>query len=176
MVIRKKFQLVGMIAMLLSCKYEEVYREMLDKGVNSDEFTYVLLMVKTLKRDIPSYQFITKTLSNAEKYKKEGISFLIGDLKVVVTDNIDMGTERTIAEQIPDPVMKRLDTKHCVRYKLGKAATMHQTVVLDTTMSTPVFVQGSLNSVCNRYQLLMWEVVYTADEDLESITDTQTEL
>ncbi|CAN6579083.1 unnamed protein product [Malus baccata var. baccata] len=98
MVIRKKFQLVGMIAMLLSCKYEEVYREMLYKGVNSDEFTYVLLMVKTLKRDTPSYHFITKTLSNAEKYKKEGISFLIGDLKVVVPDNIDMGTERTIAE------------------------------------------------------------------------------
>ncbi|KAM2915802.1 hypothetical protein FF1_044807 [Malus domestica] len=83
------------------------------------------------------------------------------------------------------PVMERLDTKHCVTYKLGKAATMYQiaeetyttqTAALETAMSTPVFVQGSLNSVCNRYQLLIWAVVYTANEDLESITDTQTEL
>ncbi|KAM2609695.1 hypothetical protein TB1_037880 [Malus domestica] len=83
------------------------------------------------------------------------------------------------------PVMERLDTKHCVTYKLGKAATMYQiaeetyttqTAALETAMSTPVFVQGSLNSVCNRYQLLIWVVVYTANEDLESITDTQTEL
>ncbi|KAM2599603.1 hypothetical protein TB2_037999 [Malus domestica] len=83
------------------------------------------------------------------------------------------------------PVMERLDTKHCVTYKLGKAATMYQiaeetyttqTAALETAMSTHVFVQGSLNSVCNRYQLLIWVVVYTANEDLESITDTQTEL
>ncbi|CAN6694639.1 unnamed protein product [Malus baccata var. baccata] len=83
------------------------------------------------------------------------------------------------------PVMERLDTKHCVTYKLGKAATMYQiaeesyttqTATLETAMSTPVFVQGSLNSVCNLYQLLIWAVVYTANEDLESITDTQTEL
>ena len=39
-----------------------------------------------------------------------------------------------------------------------------------------VFVQGSLTSVRNWYQLLIWAVVHTADEDLESITDTQTEL
>ncbi|KAM1683424.1 hypothetical protein PS1_034866 [Malus domestica] len=83
------------------------------------------------------------------------------------------------------PVMERLDTKHCVTYNLGKAATMYQIAeetyttqiaALETAMSTPVFVQGSLNSVCNRYQLLIWAVVYTANEDLESITDTQTEL
>ncbi|KAM1565447.1 hypothetical protein ACFX11_044830 [Malus domestica] len=82
-------------------------------------------------------------------------------------------------------VMERLDTKHCVTYKLGKAATMYQiaeetyttqTAALETAMSTPVFVQGSLNSVCNLYQLLIWAVMYTANEDLESITDTQTEL
>ncbi|KAM1139544.1 hypothetical protein FF1_039683 [Malus domestica] len=47
------------------------------------------------------------------------------------------------------PVMERLDTKHCVTYKLGKAATMYQiaeetyttqTAALETAMSTPVFV------------------------------------
>ncbi|KAM1035318.1 hypothetical protein ACFX13_039305 [Malus domestica] len=43
-------------------------------------------------------------------------------------------------------------------------------------MFTNVLGLGSLNSVCNRYQLLIWVVVYTANEDLESITDTQTEL
>ncbi|XP_048422296.1 cyclin-B2-2-like [Pyrus x bretschneideri] len=139
MVIRKKFQLVGVTAMLLACKYKDVYGEMLDKGVNLDEFTYVLLTVKKITRDIPSYQFIIKTLTDAgkldkalnvvdtmldddgvelfnnpnkkamlflnfasessdafkstyrevaKKYKKEDISFLIGDLKVVVTDSI----------------------------------------------------------------------------------------
>ncbi|KAM2918873.1 hypothetical protein COP2_040910 [Malus domestica] len=36
----------------------------------------------------------------------------------------------------------------------------------------PVFVQGSLTSVHNWYQLLMWAVVHIADEGLESITDT----
>ncbi|RXH69491.1 hypothetical protein DVH24_037275 [Malus domestica] len=50
------------------------------------------------------------------------------------------------------------------------------TNVLGLGLGFTDFVQGSLNSVCNRYQLLMWAVVYTADEDLESITDTQTEL
>lgn len=28
--------------------------------------------------------------------------------------------------QYVDPVMERLDTKHCVRYRLGKAATKYQ--------------------------------------------------
>ncbi|KAM1805645.1 hypothetical protein FF1_031393 [Malus domestica] len=48
------------------------------------------------------------------------------------------------------PVIERLDTKHCVTYKLGKAATMYQIAeetyttqiaALETVMSTPVFVQ-----------------------------------
>ncbi|TQE07668.1 hypothetical protein C1H46_006739 [Malus baccata] len=360
----QKLQLVDVTATLLACKYEEVYGEMLDKGVNPDEFTYVLLRVKRLTRDIPSYQFIMKTLSDAgkldkvlnvvdtmraddrveffnnpitkamlflnfasessdvfkstyrevaEKYKKEDISFIIGDLKVVVTDgiqeyinygkyvwpefyapwcghckklvpildevvvsyendsNVVIAKLQATANGVPsdfdvkyyqlpqrlqdqmlahlclkfrtdsedlqqqepldmvylflgvsndllfqwvsamkagvyaffehlaqfykiivysdysymyvDHVMERLDTKHCVTHKLGKAATMYQiaekpyttqTAVLETAMSTPVFVQGSSNSVCNRYQLRV--VVYTTDEDLESITDTQTEL
>ncbi|KAM1017865.1 hypothetical protein ACFX2A_048375 [Malus domestica] len=38
------------------------------------------------------------------------------------------------------------------------------------------FVQGSLTSVRNRYQLLIWAVVHTADKGLESITDIETKL
>ncbi|KAM1400935.1 hypothetical protein ACFX2F_028146 [Malus domestica] len=59
-------------------------------------------------------------------------------------------------------------------YQIAEETYTTQTAVLETTMSTPVFVQGSSNSVCNRYQLRA--VVYTADEGLESITDTETEL
>ncbi|KAM2064835.1 hypothetical protein ACFX16_028184 [Malus domestica] len=107
----QKFQLVDVTATLLACKYEEVYGEMLDKGVNPDEFTYVLLRVKRLTRDIPSYQFIMKTLSDAGKLDKvlnvvdtmrddDGVEFFnnpitkvmlfmnFANLKVVVTDNI----------------------------------------------------------------------------------------
>ncbi|KAM1285071.1 hypothetical protein ACFX13_028558 [Malus domestica] len=240
---------------------------MLDKGVNPDEFTYVLLRVKRFTRDIPSYQFIMKTLSDAGKLDKvlnvvdtmrddDGVEFFnnlitkamlflnFANLKVVVTDgiqeyikyrkyvwlefyahwcghckklvpildevavsyendsNVVIAKLQATANGVPsdfdfykiivysdysymyvDHVMERLDTKHCVTHKLGKAATMYQiaeetyttqTAVLETTMSTPVFVQGSSNSVCNRYQLRA--VVYTADEGLESITDTKTEL
>ncbi|KAM2981914.1 hypothetical protein FF2_013175 [Malus domestica] len=58
-------------------------------------------------------------------------------------------------------------------YQIAEETYTTQTTALEIAMSIPVFVEGSLNSVCNRYQLLIWVVVYTADEDLESITDTQ---
>ncbi|KAM1788403.1 hypothetical protein ACFX11_038702 [Malus domestica] len=51
-----------------------------------------------------------------------------------------------------------------------------QTAALENANFAPVFVQGFLTSVRNRYQLFMSVVVYTADESFESITNTQIEL
>ncbi|KAM1069104.1 hypothetical protein ACFX13_001094 [Malus domestica] len=48
-----------------------------------------------------------------------------------------------------------------------------KTDTLEAVMHAPVHFQGSLTFVCNRYQLLILGVMYTADEDLESITNVQ---
>ncbi|KAM0980946.1 hypothetical protein ACFX2J_014063 [Malus domestica] len=51
-----------------------------------------------------------------------------------------------------------------------------KTDALEAVMRALVHFQGSLTFVYNWYQLLILAVMYTADEDLESITDTKTEL
>ncbi|KAM1198459.1 hypothetical protein ACFX2G_010010 [Malus domestica] len=51
-----------------------------------------------------------------------------------------------------------------------------KTDALEAVMHAPVHFQGSPTFVCNRYQLIILVVMYTADENLESITDTETEL
>ncbi|KAM1273472.1 hypothetical protein ACFX2H_023361 [Malus domestica] len=48
-----------------------------------------------------------------------------------------------------------------------------KTNALEAVMHAPVHIQGSLTFLCNRYQLLILAVMYTADEDLESITNVQ---